>query len=449
MEKVKTITKQVYSDVKKPSHKRTIAAVIVAAVVIAALPLTVFVAQQQQDNRQNAAAAGGFSQATTNGCGEVISAPAIGAETGNIVWKAPVKATDGTWQTVKQDGTIISQDEIEEKYLNDPRNGGTIEEREENWQTVVGLEHINCNVFINFTNGADCEVEFQGAGSTDTPLAAGGTTTLVTTAGSTPQSAGCRKLIHVVSDGSTTSPTPSTGPGTITPTPTTAPTFCATDADCSTGYTCPAVTCPTGLACDRVCQPVITPTATPSGTVTPIVTEVPTPTLVPAAFTFGTNPLLNGISGAIAPLHTQRFAEVTLLTPSGTQVAIGNGTLAYDATTQRFIGNLGLAAVPAAGQYLVKITTPQYLTRLLPLPVTIASGSASLALPQFTLIAGDANNDNKIDILDYNMIYSCYGPKANKTQCTTKNAVDFDDNALINGIDYNIYLKNLATHEGD
>ena len=59
----------------------------------------------------------------------------------------------------------------------------------------------------------------------------------------------------------------------------------------------------------------------------------------------------------------------------------------------------------------------------------------------------DLNNDNQLDILDYNILISCYGSK----QCPPdqKAASDFNS-GQVDGVDYNIWLRNFqGPHGGD
>ena len=63
---------------------------------------------------------------------------------------------------------------------------------------------------------------------------------------------------------------------------------------------------------------------------------------------------------------------------------------------------------------------------------------------QIALISGDINQDNSMDILDYNILMSCYGSKA----CSYKTNSDLNDDGVVDGIDYNIWLRNSQTQHG-
>lgn len=68
-------------------------------------------------------------------------------------------------------------------------------------------------------------------------------------------------------------------------------------------------------------------------------------------------------------------------------------------------------------------------------------------LPTVTLVPGDIdpNQDNNLDIQDYNMFISCYGSKS----CNDKQQADFNDDGVVDGKDYNILARGFAIRQGD
>lgn len=110
---------------------------------------------------------------------------------------------------------------------------------------------------------------------------------------------------------------------------------------------------------------------------------------------------------------------------------------------------------PVAGSYTIKIQTPQFLRKQIPGIFSIKPGE-KINLPAVTLITGDINYDNKINILDYNFIVSCFGKKINSVSCiespqfTNGNPLaDLNDDGVVDGIDYNLFIRSIATQEGD
>lgn len=434
----KKLRNRIKNYLASPHHVRTVSLVVLLIIIIA-IPLTVYVVQQQQDIRQRAQVLGGFRSADTNGCGEVIQAPAVGAAGGEITFKAPVRGDTG-WQTQKADGGVISEDKIKEKFFGDPRNGGTQEELERNWSTAVGPEHINCNVFINYRSNQDCDVEFVGGsdaplvGSTANPMGPGATSKLAVTAASG-YGSGCRKLFHVktrVGGGPTATPTGEQPTGTPPVTGTPSPTVSIT---------------PTA-------GPSLSPTNTPTPTLIPSPTKTPTPTLTPTP-TIPTTPTEFAISvglpgigqnGNAIPNNATRTILFQLFDKSSKKVGSDLlGRVSFDAGSGLFKGTINAGTIVPSGTYAVKVKLDQSLTKIL------ASGSAITAgvtntIPQTILVTGDVNNDNRIDILDYNILVGCFGGKVNSDSCGGKKVdADLNDDGVVDGIDYNLFVFGLKT----
>ncbi len=74
----------------------------------------------------------------------------------------------------------------------------------------------------------------------------------------------------------------------------------------------------------------------------------------------------------------------------------------------------------------------------------------SLTVPQISLVAGDANNDNKISILDYNMLLGCYSDFAPAANCpgSNKAQTDFTDDGSVNQFDLNLFLREVSVQTG-
>jgi hypothetical protein len=101
--------------------------------------------------------------------------------------------------------------------------------------------------------------------------------------------------------------------------------------------------------------------------------------------------------------------------------------------------------------YKVLLKSPKYL-RMLEGNITAQAGNVTLTLTKnLANGAGDINDDNKLDIGDYNQIVSCYGAKKNTSSCTNSAAADLNDDGNIDGIDLNIFITGLsfAHREGD
>lgn len=225
------------------------------------------------------------------------------------------------------------------------------------------------------------------------------------------------------------------------------------------------------------------------------ITSPPTPSA-----TFSAKLFLTGIgspSGTFAPKHPERNVRITIFDLNNNLVATREGKITYASVSGSFVGQITTpincpptgectqanSTIPA-GNYIVKVFTPQFLRKSVPGTVRIEPNTTTI-LPPLTLIPGDATVNNILNILDYNMITTCFGAKANGAPCqdltkefqnrfknsngvidtaaynlflrvlpplasfTGKEATDFNDDGIVNGIDYNLFIRSLSTKEGD
>jgi len=202
-----------------------------------------------------------------------------------------------------------------------------------------------------------------------------------------------------------------------------------------------------------------TPTSTPKPTNTPF----PTSTPVPQATKINLNLFLHGLGNAgdnaNPSLHSlsnknpgrpQRTVTVSLLNSSNIEVANKSGVVTYNPQTGTFKGVVDMGNQITTNSYNIKITTNQFLTRRLPGIQSLTAGITN-TVPDGTLVNGDANNDNKLDILDYNIILGCYSDFEPAKSCTADQKLqsDFTDDSKVNQFDYNLFLRELSVQGGD
>lgn len=185
-------------------------------------------------------------------------------------------------------------------------------------------------------------------------------------------------------------------------------------------------------------------------------TSALTPTTNPNATHVGLTVCLHGLgqcgdnansngTGNINPKDLTRPIIVTVLNAQNQTISTSQGTVTYNTSAKNFHGNVDIS-VPN-GQYLLRETVPNYLPKQVPGIFTIAANQP-LTLPKIALTTGDINNDHQIDILDYNMLISCFGSKATSASCQNKISPDLDDNGIIGGTDYNLFLRELSVQPG-
>ncbi len=150
-----------------------------------------------------------------------------------------------------------------------------------------------------------------------------------------------------------------------------------------------------------------------------------------------------GEDGNRNPKHLTRSATVGVYDMKNQLVKEGYGFIIYD-RINLFRGIIHFGPVEN-GTYFIKILTPHML-RAVVTPTFQALDSKRLnILPQVTLLQGDINDDNVVDITDYNLALGCFQDK----NCQDKNLIDFSDDGLANIIDYNILLHDYWESQGD
>ncbi len=187
------------------------------------------------------------------------------------------------------------------------------------------------------------------------------------------------------------------------------------------------------------------------------------PTATPIPTTLQLNSLLDGIGsrgdnsnpdGTLSnknPLHPQRNITINIFNASNQLIATSTNNMNYNSASGEFDTTLTIAQPITTDNYTIKATTDNHLTRLLPGIQHIAAGQNN-ELPKANFIAGDINNDNKLDIVDYNTLIGCYSDLSAPTSCNdtqNKTASDLNDDGTVNQFDYNLFLRELAVQSGN
>lgn len=262
-------------------------------------------------------------------------------------------------------------------------------------------------------------------------------------------------------------PTPTLAPTatqTPTPTPTKTPTPTLTVAPTLTSAPTPTKT-PTPTSVAPTATPVPTgaptPTNTPTPTAQPTNTPAPTATPVPGATKLAFDLFLHGLGkggdnvnpngqGNFDLLHPQRDVTVEMYNSQNQLILSKQGPVTFDSTSGSFKGVIDMGSSVSSGIYIVKVKLDQYLRTSIPGIQTIVSDSTN-NMADTSLISGDINGDNALNILDYNILMGCYSDFLPPVSCTDENKelADLTDDGFVNQFDYNLFLRELTNREGN
>lgn len=196
----------------------------------------------------------------------------------------------------------------------------------------------------------------------------------------------------------------------------------------------------------------------------PNLPEVNPATPTPAATTFDITVFQHGIGNSgdntnpasslsnKTPVHKSIDADLQLFNTANQLIGTGVGTITYDAATGNYKGKIGIYPPTfPTGNYYLKIKTKYHLRKLAEGIQTITGGKTTNVIPAVTVVAGDVNNDNKLDILDYNSLLDCYSDLAAAAACSDdkKVASDLNDDGSVNQVDYNLFLREISTQPGE
>lgn len=207
-------------------------------------------------------------------------------------------------------------------------------------------------------------------------------------------------------------------------------------------------------------SPTTDPYASPS--VVPTTIEYTTPTVSPLTTLLSFNVFIHGIglSGDNVnptstlsnknPRHPQRTIEVQVFDNMNDLVKTANGAITYSSASGSFIGTVDIGPSFVQGIYTVKVKESTHLRRLLPGILTIIPKTEN-QIPDIALVAGDINNDNSINVADYNILIGCYSDLLPAISCTdsTKITSDLNDDGAVNQLDYNLFLREISIQTGN
>lgn len=152
--------------------------------------------------------------------------------------------------------------------------------------------------------------------------------------------------------------------------------------------------------------------------------------------------------GNMDPLRKQRTITVDVLDSQNQSIIKKQGTVTYNATSGLFAGTIDLGTTVPSGAYRLKVKEPQYLQTQLSEIITLNAGTNTI--PKITLRTGDINNDNSVNISDFNILLGCFSELTPAKNCTTTTKLqsDITDDGSVNQFDYNLFIRTISQRSG-
>jgi hypothetical protein len=156
-----------------------------------------------------------------------------------------------------------------------------------------------------------------------------------------------------------------------------------------------------------------------------------------------------GSLGNQTPITSQRTVTLQFINSQNVIVAQPSGLLTYTSTTGDFRGTIDAGTTLPSGTYQVKVKTPTYLSTQIGSFFTLTQGQTT-SLPTATLVVGDSNNDNQLNILDYNILLDCYSvfEPAKNCDTTKQKSADLNDDGKVNTTDTTLWQRELSVQSG-
>jgi len=150
------------------------------------------------------------------------------------------------------------------------------------------------------------------------------------------------------------------------------------------------------------------------------------------------------------PQRPERRSFIEVYNDQNQLTATTEAMIIYASSSGSFVGSANIG-VATTGNYTVKIKTEQHLKNQFAGIQKISAGR-TIDLPSISLVTGDTNNDNRLDILDYNILYGCYTSDLMPTprSCAGDNSTkaDLDDEGKVNLFDLNLFIRELSVQSG-
>lgn len=126
------------------------------------------------------------------------------------------------------------------------------------------------------------------------------------------------------------------------------------------------------------------------------------------------------------------------------------GSVSYNEAKGAFMSVVDMGNTLATGDYIIKIKIDGYLTRRIA-GIQRVTALTRITLPAVTLVAGDFDNNNTINVLDYNFLMGCYSDIMDPAFCDLRKSAiaDISNDGEVNQLDYNLFIREIGVQRGD
>jgi len=154
--------------------------------------------------------------------------------------------------------------------------------------------------------------------------------------------------------------------------------------------------------------------------------------------------------GNMNPLNTYLPFTVSFYDNKEELVGETLSQLYYDSAAGKYVSYIQVPSYIPTGLYSMKVETESYLKKEIP-GFYLIEPYRSYVVNPVRMITGDALNDNRLDILDYNQVLDCYEDLLPARNCNglKKHLTDFNDDGYVNQIDFNLFLREISVQLGD
>lgn len=149
-----------------------------------------------------------------------------------------------------------------------------------------------------------------------------------------------------------------------------------------------------------------------------------------------------GLGGNLSPKNLSRRVQAFVYGTDDKPVTTGTGFLSYDGN-EYFTGVIRLGRLNE-GTYIIKLVGDTTLQKLVQPEFQTLLVEQINDLPPVTLFQGDMNDDNVLNITDFNIALTCF----QNTRCDTAKSIDFNDDGTADVTDYNILLRSFGELQG-